>query len=76
MYNALGLANSITTAMCLVAPIQASMKALESDGHIQDVDSLLVYFVFFGLVQTVESLLGGRFLEAHIRGYRVSENKN
>lgn len=39
---------------------------LLDDGNIGEIDNILLYFVFFGLVQTIESLAAG-FLEANIR---------
>ncbi|RSH88025.1 uncharacterized protein EHS24_000549 [Apiotrichum porosum] len=66
-YNILGLAHPITTALCLAGPTYHAAMLLD-DGNIGEIDNILLYFVFFGLVQTIESLAAG-FLEANIPKY-------
>ena len=64
-FNVLGLALPVTTALALAGPSYQAIQALDRNDE-QGIKNILIYFVVFGLVQTVESLMGG-FLERHLR---------
>lgn len=64
-FNLFGLARPVTAFLAMAAPTYEAMRVLEG-GSDASITNMLTYWVLFGFIMTIESLMG-RLIERQFR---------